>query len=97
MRIERHRHGRAAMLGGAAPHALDDLEMSAVETVEVAEREDGMHEPRRRRVVWKVKNLHAYAISTSMSNTRPSYASSMPSGSRALVFACGRSCVICVK
>jgi outer membrane protein OmpA-like peptidoglycan-associated protein len=41
VRIERHRHRRAAVLGRAAPHALDDLEMAAMEAVEVAER-DGL-------------------------------------------------------
>ena len=46
------------MFGGAAPDALDDLEMSAVKAVEVAEREHGMHKPRRARVVWKMQDLH---------------------------------------
>jgi len=59
MRVEGHRHGRPAVLGGAAPHAVDDLEMSAVKAVEVSEGEHGMREPRRARIVWKVKNLHA--------------------------------------
>src|SRR5204862_3818536 len=83
MRVEGHRHRGAAMLGGAATDALDDLEMSAMKAVEVAEGEHGMDQPRGWRVVWKVKNLHAYATSTSMSSTRPSYASCTPSGSRA--------------
>jgi hypothetical protein len=58
MRIERHRHGHAAMLDGAALHAFDNLEMSAVEAVEVAEREHGMHEPGRPRIVGKMQDLH---------------------------------------
>ena len=49
MRVEGHRHRRAAMLGGAALHALDDLEMPAVQAVEVAERQHRMHQPRRPR------------------------------------------------
>jgi len=65
------------MLGGAAPHALDDLEMSAVKAVEVSEGEDGMREPRRARVVWKVKDLHALLvrpshITTGRSDVAPS-------------------------
>ena len=59
MRVEGHRHRRAAMFGGAAPDALDDLEVAAVKAVEVAERQHGMHEPRRPRVVRKVEDLHA--------------------------------------
>ena len=39
MRIEGHRHGRRAALLGAAPHALDDLQMTAVHPVEIAERQ----------------------------------------------------------
>src|SRR6185436_13603190 len=98
MRIEGHGHRGAAMLGCAAPHAFDDLEVAAVKAVEVAEREHGMHEPRRPRVVGKVKYFHAgYEASTSMSSTRPSYASSTPAGRRALVSACPRSCDIWVK
>jgi hypothetical protein len=46
------------MFGGTAPDALDDLEMSAVKAVEVAEGKHGMHEPRGARIVWKVKNFH---------------------------------------
>ena len=46
------------MLGGAAPDALDNLEMSAVKAVEIAEREHGMHEPRRPRIIWKMQDLH---------------------------------------
>ena len=79
VRIEGHRHGDAAVLDGAALHALDDLEMSAVQAVEVAEREHGMHEPRRPRIVGKMQDLHAgYDASTRASSTRPSYASSTP-------------------
>ena len=85
--------GGAAVLDGAALHALDDLEMSAMQAVEVAEREHRMHEPGRPRIVGKVQDLHAgYDASTMASSTRPSYASSTPAGRRALV--CGVSQVV---
>jgi hypothetical protein len=58
MRIEGHGHRRAAVFGGPAPDALDDLEMSAVEAVEISEGKHGMHEPWRARIVWKVKDFH---------------------------------------
>jgi hypothetical protein len=47
MRIEGHRHGRAAALDGPALHAFDDLQMSSVQAVEVAEGQDGVRDPRR--------------------------------------------------
>ena len=98
MRIERHRHRRAAVLDGAALHALDDLEMSAMQAVEVAEREHRMHEPGRPRIIGKVQDLHAgYDASTAASSTRPSYASSTPAGRRALVSACPRSWAMWVR
>ena len=50
------------MFGGTAADALDDLEMSAVETVEVSKSQHGMHEPRRTRIVRKMKNLHLRRI-----------------------------------
>ena len=62
MRIEGHRHRRAAMLGGAALHALDDLEMAAVQAVEVAERQHRMHQPRRPGVVREVDGLHSLHV-----------------------------------
>jgi hypothetical protein len=46
------------MLDGAALHALDDFQVSAMQTVEVAESEHGMRQPRRARIVWKVDDLH---------------------------------------
>ena len=55
MRIEGHRRRRAAALAGAAPHAVDDLDVAAVQAVEVAEREHGIV-PARRRVVGKVRD-----------------------------------------
>ena len=50
------------MLGGAALHALDDLEMAAVQAVEVAERQHRVHQPRRPRVVWEVDGLHSLHV-----------------------------------
>ena len=38
------------MFSGTAADALDDLEMPAVETVEVSKSKHGMHEPSRTRV-----------------------------------------------
>ena len=51
--IEGHRGRRAAALAGAAPHAVDDLHVAAVQPVEVAEREHRLV-PARRRVVGKM-------------------------------------------
>ena len=62
MRVEGHRHRRAAVLGGAALDALDDLEMPAVQAVEVAERQHRMHQPRRPRVVREVDGLHSLHV-----------------------------------
>ena len=62
MRIEGHRHRRAAMLGGAALDALDDLEVPAVQAVEVAERQHRMHQPRRPGVVREVDGLHSLHV-----------------------------------
>ena len=53
MRIEGHRGRRAAALAGAAPHAVDDLHVPAVQAVEVAERQHRLVPPGRR-VVGKV-------------------------------------------
>ena len=99
MRIEGHRHRRAAMLGGAAPDALDDLEMSAVKAVEVAEREHGMHEPRRARVIWKMQNLHAATTIVDLDIQHEAIICQLNAVGQARVggLACGRSCVMCVK
>jgi hypothetical protein len=45
VRIEGHRHWRAAVFGGAALHPIDDLLVSTVQAVEVAERQHRMHKP----------------------------------------------------
>src|SRR5262245_13986450 len=98
MGVERHRHRGATVLECTAPHPLDDLEMSAMQAVEVAEREHRMHQPGRPRIIGKVQDVHAgYDASTMASSTRPSYASSTPAGRRAFVSACPRSCAMCVK
>ena len=69
-----------------------------MQAVEVAEREHRMHQPGRPRIIGKVQDVHAgYDASTMASSTRPSYASSTPAGRRALVWACPRSCAMCVK
>src|SRR4029434_992483 len=62
MRIEGHRHRRAAMLGGATPDALADLAMAAMQTVEIAERQNRMHQPRRSRVVREVDGFHSLHV-----------------------------------
>ena len=62
MRIEGHRHRRAAVLGSATPDALDDLEMAAMQAVEIAERQNRMHQPRRPRVVREVDGLHSLHV-----------------------------------
>ena len=45
MRIEGHRGRRAAALARAAPHAVDDLHVPAVQPVEVAERQHRLVPP----------------------------------------------------
>ena len=58
MRIERHRGGRAGTFAGAAPHAIDDLHVPAMQTVEVAQRNDGLM-PAERRVFREMGDRHA--------------------------------------
>jgi hypothetical protein len=58
VRIERHGHGRAATLGSAALHTLDDLQMAPMQAVEIAEGEHGMYEPGRPHIIWVVEDLH---------------------------------------
>ena len=48
MRIEGHRRRRAAALAGAAPHAVDDLHVAAMQPVEVAQGDHRLVPPRRR-------------------------------------------------
>ena len=62
MRVEGHRHRRAAVFGGAAFHAIDDLLMSAVQAVEVAEGQDRVDEPRGPGVVGEVNGLHSLHV-----------------------------------
>ena len=62
MRIEGHRHRRAAMLGSTTPDALDDLEVTAMQAVEIAERQNRMHQPRRPGVVREVDGLHSLHV-----------------------------------
>jgi hypothetical protein len=58
MRIERHCHRRAAMFRSTTADALHDLEMTAVETVEISESQHRMRKPRRARIVWKMQDFH---------------------------------------
>jgi hypothetical protein len=60
MRVEGHRHRRPAVFGRAAFHTIDDLLVSAVQTVEVAKREHGMDDPWWTRIVRKVQDLHPH-------------------------------------
>ena len=70
MRIERHRDGRRPTLFGAAPHPLDDLQMTAVHAVEIPEGEHRLVPPRGPWIIWIVDDLHHRSIS----KVRPSYA-----------------------
>ena len=53
VRLEGHRRRRAAALAGAAPDAVDDLHVPAVQPVEVAQRQHRIV-PARRRIIGKV-------------------------------------------
>ena len=59
MRVEGHRRGRAGALPGPPADAVDDLHVSAVQPVEVAEREHRIV-PARRRVVGKMGGLQSF-------------------------------------
>ena len=87
MRIEGHRDRCRAALFRAAPHALDDLQMTTVHAVEIAEREDGLVPADRPGIIWVVDDVHQRSIS----KVRPSYANCTSSGRRAHVSACRRS------
>jgi hypothetical protein len=51
------------MFEGAALHAFDDLEVAAVQPIEVAECQDRVHEMRRPGVVREMDYLHdAYRL-----------------------------------
>jgi hypothetical protein len=58
MRIERHHQRRGGALGRHAAHALDDLDVTAMQAVEVAQRQDGMLPARRTTIVGKVDDVH---------------------------------------
>src|ERR1700674_799970 len=60
MRIERHRDGDAATLFSAATHALDNLQMSAVHTVEIAQSQHGLVPAWRPLIVGKVNDVHVF-------------------------------------
>ena len=93
VRIEGHRDGRRAALFGSPTHSLDDLQMTAMHPIEIAERQSRLMPAGRPRIIWIVNDLHYRAIS----KVRPSYANSTPAGSHAQVAACGRSWHMWVK
>jgi hypothetical protein len=62
MRIEGHRHRRSAVFSRAAFHAVDDLQVSAVQTDKVAEGQNRMDEPRGPGVVGEVNRVHSLHV-----------------------------------
>ena len=56
--IEGQDERRAAALGGDAADALDDLGVTAVQAVEVAERQHGLVPARRARIIGKPGDFH---------------------------------------
>ena len=58
MRIERHDDGCRGTLAGDAAHAIEDLAMTAVQPVEIAEGEHGLRPAWRTQVVGKVNDVH---------------------------------------
>jgi hypothetical protein len=58
MRIERHDDGGGAPLIRRTPDAVENLPVTAVHAVEVAEREDGLRPARRALIVRKMNNVH---------------------------------------
>ena len=109
MRIEGQHHAGAAALGGAALDALDDLDVAAMQAVEVAERQHRLMPARAARIVGKVDDLHVsssvrYDHTVDMrARERPRrchaahHRRAPPGGSAALVAACGRSWQMWVK
>jgi hypothetical protein len=57
VRIEDHRHRRSTTLPRLAPHFVDELLVTAMKTVEVAERHDRVR-PLGALVVREVNHLH---------------------------------------
>ena len=58
MRVEGQGHRRPAPLVGAAAHAVDDLHVTAMESVEVTERQHRLVPASRARVLRKMNNVH---------------------------------------
>jgi hypothetical protein len=58
MGIEGHDHGGRAALVGDALHAIENLAVSAMQAVEVAEREHRMDPPRRTGVLREMNDVH---------------------------------------
>jgi hypothetical protein len=60
MRVEGHDHGGGVTLAGDAAQPIEDLAVSAVEAVEIAEREHRIPPARRPRIIRKVDDVHDY-------------------------------------
>jgi hypothetical protein len=60
MGIERHHHRGGVTLARHATQAIEDLAVSAVQAVEVAERQHRIPPARRPRIVRKVDDVHGY-------------------------------------
>ena len=58
VRIEGQHDGRAAAIGGAAPDALDDLGMAAMQAIEVAERQHRLVPARGACIIREPGDLH---------------------------------------
>ena len=63
VRIEGHRRGRSCPLAGAAPHPVDDLHVTAVQPIEVPERDHRLM-PARRGIVWKTGDVHEHSTTS---------------------------------
>ena len=60
VRVEGHDDGGRAALAGDPPHAIENLAVAAVHTVEVAEREDRLRPSHGARVVGEMDDVHDY-------------------------------------
>ena len=82
-------------LGGAPADALDDLQVPAVEAVEIADGQYRIRPPHR---PWHRPGSGSRPPqATSTASCRPSWARAIPCGSDRLVIACDRSWHTCVK
>jgi len=58
MRIEGHHHGRRAVLARHAPDAFEDLPVSAMHAVEIAQGQYRVFPARRAGIVRKMDDVH---------------------------------------